>query len=70
VLPAGDFTEWEKTPIKMSKWESGAWCATILLAPGQYHYKFKVDGQWQDDPWAPANRPNPFGTSDGMLEIS
>ncbi len=70
VLLAGDFTGWEKTPIKLRKGERGDWCATVKLAPGQYHYKFVVDGEWQDDPRATARCPNPFGTCDSVLEIS
>lgn len=70
VLLAGDFTNWEKTPIKLRKGEHGAWYTTVMLAPGQYHYKFVVDGQWKADPCAAENSPNPFGTSDSVLEIS
>ena len=70
VLLAGDFTGWEKTPIKMRKGEFGAWYATVMMAPGQYHYKFVVDGRWQPDPRAAACSPNPFGSSDSVLEIS
>jgi len=70
VLLAGDFTGWEKTPIKLRKGERGSWRTTVKLAPGQYHYKFVVDGQWQDDPRAAAKCPNPFGTSDCLLEIN
>lgn len=70
VLLAGDFTGWEKTPIKLRKGERGDWHATIKLRPGQYRYKFVVDGQWQDDPHSTASCPNPFGTCDSVLEIS
>jgi len=70
VLLAGDFTGWEKTPIKLRKDERGAWHGTVMLAPGQYHYKFVVDGQWKDDPRAKSTCPNPFGTCDSVLEIS
>ena len=70
VLLAGDFTGWEKTPIKLRKGERGAWHATVILPPGQYHYKFVVDGQWRDDPRATASCPNTFGTCNSVLEIS
>jgi 1,4-alpha-glucan branching enzyme len=70
VLLAGDFTGWEKTPIKLRRGERGAWRASVMLAPGQYHYKFVVDGQWRDDPRAPTSCPNPFGTCDSVVEIS
>lgn len=69
VLLAGDFTEWEKMPIKLHPGENGGWYATVLLAPGKYHYKFIVDGKWQEDPCASARRQNPFGTANSILEI-
>ena len=70
VLLAGDFTGWEKTPIKLRKGDRGTWRTTVLLAPGQYHYKFVVDGKWQDDPRAAIRRPNPYGTCNSIREIS
>lgn len=70
VLLAGDFTAWEKTPIKLCKGERGSWKTSVKLAPGQYRYRFVVDGQWQDDPRASVKRPNPFGTSDCLIEIN
>ena len=68
VLLAGDFTEWEKTPIKLRKGEQGAWNTTVKLAPGQHQYKFVVDGKWQVDP-AARTRPDPFGGSNSIVEI-
>ena len=70
VLLAGDFTDWEKTPIKLQKGERGCWRAAVKLSPGQYRYKFVIDGQWKDDPRAAARHPNPYGTCDSVLEIS
>jgi 1,4-alpha-glucan branching enzyme len=70
VLLAGDFTNWEKKPIKLRKAEHGAWFATVRLAPGVHHYKFVVDGKWQTDPCAAANCPNSYGTCDSIVKIS
>lgn len=70
VLLAGDFTDWEKAPIKLRKGEFGAWYITVMLAPGRYHYKFKVDGHWQEDPAASENCPNPFASNDSVLDLS
>ncbi|MGD0816177.1 MAG: glycogen-binding domain-containing protein [Verrucomicrobiota bacterium] len=70
VLLAGDFTGWEKTPIRLRKAERGAWRTTVKLPPGQYRYKFLVDGQWRDDPRAAARCPNPFGSCDSLVAIS
>jgi 1,4-alpha-glucan branching enzyme len=70
VLLAGDFTGWAKTPIKLRKGKQGTWRTTVSLAPGQYHYKFVVDGEWKDDPAAKTTCSNPFGTRNSVLEIS
>jgi hypothetical protein len=69
VLLAGDFTNWEKTPIKLRKGDRGAWQATLKLAPGQYHYRFLVDGHWQNDPAASGTCPNPYGSCDCVVKI-
>jgi len=70
VLLAGDFTGWKKTPIKLRKEKHGAWTAAVMLTPGQYHYKFVVDGQWEDDSRPAASCHNPPETNDIVLEIS
>ena len=70
VLLAGDFTGWEKMPIKLTKSDQGKWKTFVTLAPGKYHYKFLVDGQWKDDPRAKSRCPNPFGSSDCVLDIT
>jgi hypothetical protein len=70
VLLAGDFTGWEKTPIKLQKEDRGKWRTKVVLAPGRYHYKFLVDGAWQDDPRARARSADPFGGNNCVLEIT
>ncbi len=70
VLLAGDFTGWEKTPIALNKEGNGRWKATISLAPGTYQYRFMVDGNWTDDPQAPARVYNPFGTANCVREVT
>jgi 1,4-alpha-glucan branching enzyme len=69
VLLAGCFTNWDEAPIQMRHNGAGSWQTKVVLAPGRYHYKFLVDGNWQDDPRATARCPNPFGTCDSVLEI-
>jgi Glycogen recognition site of AMP-activated protein kinase len=70
VLLAGSFTGWNQSPITMRRVGEGSWETKVLLPPGRYHYKFLVDGAWQDDPCAKEYCPNPFGTRDCVLEIS
>ena len=49
---AGEFNSWSTT-APMIKKPGGVWTKTIYLAPGDYGYKFVVDGDWLLDP---ANR--------------
>jgi hypothetical protein len=46
VLLAGSFTDWKAVPMAL---KGGVWKDTIALNPGQYHYKFIVDGFWKYD---------------------
>ena len=52
VLLAGSFTGWNQSPITLRRVGEGSWETKVLLPPGRYHYKFLVDGAWQDDPRA------------------
>ena len=70
VKLAADFTDWEKFPHEMMRSENGEWFSVIWLAPGQYSYRFIVDGQWCDDPCATQRVPNPFGTENALLVVA
>lgn len=50
VSLAGEMTEWDKGKIPMSKSADGKWQTVTELSPGQWLYKFVVDGQWIADP--------------------
>ncbi|MBE3574308.1 MAG: alpha amylase N-terminal ig-like domain-containing protein [Firmicutes bacterium] len=43
----GSFNSWGETP--MAKSPDGSWSVTIQLAPGEYQYKFFINGQWPRD---------------------
>jgi 1,4-alpha-glucan branching enzyme len=70
VQLVGDFTHWEKTPISLKKEKDGVWRASVELAPGTYHYRFLVDGQWRDDPECTLRVPNPFGGNNSVRKVS
>ncbi|MGC8887759.1 MAG: isoamylase early set domain-containing protein [Verrucomicrobiia bacterium] len=70
VLLAGDFTHWQSNPIPMKKQPDGTWRATVKLAPGTYHYRFIVDGEWRDDPECTLRVPNPFGQENCVRVVS
>ena len=48
VEVAGEFSNWKMLP--MAKDNSGNWTKTVFLKPGQYGYKFIVNGEWKLDP--------------------
>src|SRR5882724_2078621 len=48
VLLVGEFSQWERAPVKMIKGNRGIWRALVSLAPGRHTYRFVVDGEWQN----------------------
>jgi len=63
VYIAGDFNQWSLSlhPLKQDK--NGNWRISLGLNPGQYEYRFFVDGEWQNDPSCSSLVENPFGTT-------
>lgn len=43
VAVLGDFSGWEPVPMRRS---GDAWTARVPVAPGVYHFGFRVDGEW------------------------
>ena len=50
VFLAGEMTDWDAGKREMRRDASGTWHVTLDLEPGQWLYKFVVDGQWVQDP--------------------
>jgi len=69
VQLAGDFTEWEKSPLDLVQSYDGTWFTIVPLLPGTYSYRFIVDGQWLDDPHSTHHVPNPFGSEDAVMSV-
>ena len=70
VKLAADFTDWEKYPLDMIKSRDGVWFTNVPLSPGQYSYRFIVDGRWCDDPQSAQRVPNPFGTVNAVVNVT
>jgi len=70
VKLAGDFTDWEKSPVEMMHRQDGVWSTVIPLEPGLYSYRFIVDGQWCDDPRCNQHVPNPFGGENAVIHVT
>ncbi|MBL9136053.1 MAG: isoamylase early set domain-containing protein [Verrucomicrobiales bacterium] len=69
VQLVGDFTHWSQAPVQLAKGSDGTWRTTVPLPPGQYHYRFLVDGEWRDDPECTLRVPNPFGTENAVRQV-
>jgi len=63
VLLVGDFTNWQEKPIALKKGPDGLWLTTVMLPPGEYAYRFLVDGEWRNDPACCVRVPNPYGSA-------
>jgi 5'-AMP-activated protein kinase regulatory beta subunit len=74
VYVAGTFNDWNPKATPMLQDGAGPWVAKLNLLPGQYEYKYVVDGQWTCEPGCDAGHancvPNPFGTRNSILAVS
>ena len=53
VFLAGDFNQWDAQSMRMSRAKDSSFRISRRLPPGQYRYKFIIDGVWHNDPDAP-----------------
>jgi 1,4-alpha-glucan branching enzyme len=70
VFLTGDFNNWSAEKHPMKRDENGTWNKTVMLFPGNYEYKFLVDGQWREDPSNNQLCPNCFGTYNSVINLS
>ena len=70
VYLAGSFNDWEPTrkPLKDSNGD-GIYRGYVMLLPGEYEYKFVVDGEWFIDEDNPCLAPNDLGTLNSVLKV-
>jgi 1,4-alpha-glucan branching enzyme len=66
VCTAGDFNQWNPSSHPMKVDDEGIWRISLALNPGQYEYRFFVDGEWQNDPNCVPFVENPFGASNSL----
>jgi chromosome partitioning protein len=70
VYLTGEFTNWSREGIKMSKdTKDGLWKAIMHLEPGEYEYRFIVDGIWIKDPNNADSVLNEFGQENSLLIV-
>lgn len=56
VSVAGEFNDWDTSALPLQRRPDGIWSCEAALAPGEYAYKFVVDGQWIMDPRNPRTK--------------
>ena len=69
VFVAGSFCDWQPKYKLVDRDNSGIYSGRVLLAPGEYQYKFVVDGEWRLDSANPNFAPNDFGTLNSLLKV-
>lgn len=69
VCVAGDFNGWQPGRKLEDRKGDGTYRGRLLLAPGEYQYKFLVDGEWRSDPENPNFVPNEFGSLNSVLIV-
>ncbi|MEJ2720515.1 MAG: isoamylase early set domain-containing protein [bacterium] len=68
VFLVGDFNNWNQRTDRMVK-RRGAFQKSKQLVPGEYQYKFLVDGEWYPDPAAERQIPNKYGTLNSVIRV-
>jgi 1,4-alpha-glucan branching enzyme len=70
VILMGDFNNWNPKKHVMKRDKNGVWNKAVLLPPGNYQYKFLVDGQWREDPQNDQICLNCFGSYNNILNLA
>jgi hypothetical protein len=73
VLLSGSFNEWGDTAgsaaVMTDEDGDGTWTVTLDLEPGEYLYKFIVDGVWTTDPANPDKVDDDHGGFNSVIEV-
>ena len=70
VFVAGDFNWWNPALHQMLDLDGdGVYSIVLDLAPGEYQYKFVVDGRWYQDPENEQTTPDGFGGSNSIVLV-
>ena len=69
VFVAGSFNDWSPVATPLMRDEAGIWTRSVNLGPGEYEYRFVIDGMWSDDPANTTQRCNEFGTKNCILAV-
>lgn len=68
VIVAGSFNKWNEHLFKLYKIDKG-WELKVQMKPGEYEYRFIVDGQWMEDPSNPDKVRNEFNEYNSHINV-
>ncbi|TPN87454.1 hypothetical protein [Aquimarina algicola] len=68
VILSGSFNKWDEHSFKMNK-TNDCWELKLRIKPGEYEYKFIVDGKWIIDPDNPRKVDNEFFGHNSVIDI-
>ncbi len=68
VYLAGEFNNWNSHNLKMNK-INNVWEKSLDLEPGEYAYKFIVDGKWISDPNAKKFKNDGYGGKNSIIIV-
>ena len=69
ALLAGSFNDWKPVKKLEDKNGDGVYRCRLMLVPGEYQYKFQVDGEWRSDASNPNFVPNEFGSLNSVVIV-
>jgi 1,4-alpha-glucan branching enzyme len=70
VHVTGEFTNWSREGLEMEKDATdGLWKLVVDIPPGEYEYRFIVDGVWIRDPNNQDYVRNEFGQENSLLVV-
>jgi len=70
VSLCGTFNDWNNESHPMKQLKSGVFSVSLTLQPGEYHFRYYLDGKrWENDWEAEEYRANPFGSEDSIIKV-
>ena len=69
VAVAGSFNNWRADTHLLSEPKAGHFKRLVYLPPGDYEYKFVIDGDWTADPKCEQWKHNEFGSLNSILSV-
>lgn len=70
VFLAGSFNNWDSEAKQLKEKDGdGVYTCTLLLEPGEYEYKFVINGEWLIDSENPNFSQNQIGTLNSVVKV-